>query len=87
MKPKSRYLAQFTMQLMCAASLAIAAHAEDFNIPRGDLKAALDTYATQTGTQFIYESAALKGIRTQGVQGNLPADTALSHILSGTGIL
>ncbi len=85
MKPKSRYLAQFTMQLMCAASLAIAAHAEDFNIPRGDLKAALDTYATQTGTQFIYESAALKGIRTQGVQGNLPADTALSHILSGTG--
>ena len=85
MKPKSRYLAQFTMQLMCAASLAIAAHAEDFNIPRGDLKAALDTYATQTGTQFIYESAALKGIRTQGVQGNLPADTALSHSLSGTG--
>src|SRR6185312_7243989 len=77
--------AQLTLQLLCAASFAGFAQAEDFNIPRGDLKAALDTYATQTGTQFIYESAALKGIQTQGVHGNLPADAALSRILSGTG--
>jgi outer membrane receptor protein involved in Fe transport len=85
MTVKSKRLAQLTLQLMCAASFAGFAHAEDFNIPRGDLKAALDTYATQTGTQFIYESAALKGIQTQGVHGNLPADAALSRILTGTG--
>ncbi len=85
MKARNKTLAHLTAQLLCAVSLAGAAYAEDFNIPRGDLKAALDTYATQTGTQFIYESAALKGIHTQGVQGNLPADKALSRILSGTG--
>ena len=85
MNRKSKRLAQLTLQLLCAASFAGLAHAEDFNIPRGDLKAALDTYATQTGTQFIYESAALKGIQTQGVHGNLPADAALSRILTGTG--
>jgi len=82
---KSKRLAHLTLQLMCAAAFAGLAHAEDFNIPRGDLKSALDTYATQTGTQFIYESASLKGIQTQGVHGNLPADAALSRILSGTG--
>jgi outer membrane receptor protein involved in Fe transport len=85
MNRKSKRLAQLTLQLLCAASFAGFAQAEDFNIPRGDLKAALDTYATQTGTQFIYESAALKGIQTNGVHGNVSADTALTRILSGTG--
>jgi len=85
MNRKSKRLAQLTLQLLCAASFAGLAHAEDFNIPRGDLKAALDSYATQTGTQFIYESAALKGIQTNGVHGNVSADTALSRILTGTG--
>ena len=82
---KSKRLTHLTLQLLCTASFAGIAHAEDFNIPRGDLKAALDTYATQTGTQFIYESSTLKGIQTQGVHGNLSADAALSRILSGTG--
>ncbi|HVP85184.1 MAG TPA: TonB-dependent receptor [Rhizomicrobium sp.] len=82
---KTRRLAHFTLHLLCAASFAGLAHAEDFNIPRGDLKTALDNYATQTGTQFIYESSSLKGIQTQGVRGNLSADAALSRLLSGTG--
>ncbi len=59
--------------------------AENFNIPAGDLKAALDAYTTQTGVELIVSSVALKGVKTRGAQGDLSADGALSRILSGTG--
>jgi iron complex outermembrane recepter protein len=62
-----------------------AAFGENFNIPAGDLKSALDAYTTQTGVELIVSSAALKGIKTKGAKGDLSADNALSHILSGTG--
>jgi outer membrane receptor protein involved in Fe transport len=66
-------------------TLATAAAAEQFNIPAGDLKAALDVYARQTGTQLLVSTDAVKGVRTRGVQGDMGADAALSHLLSGTG--
>ncbi len=69
----------------CAAAFAVAAHAEDFNIASGDLKSALTTYARQTGVSVIVSGDAVKGVRTRGAQGNLSADDALTHILSGTG--
>jgi outer membrane receptor protein involved in Fe transport len=67
------------------AALATAAAAEQFNIPAGDLKTALDVYAHQTGTQLLVSTDAVKGVHTRGVQGDMGADTALSHLLSGTG--
>jgi outer membrane receptor protein involved in Fe transport len=67
------------------AALATAAAAEQFNIPAGDLKTALDVYARQTGTQLLVSTDAVKGVRTHGVQGDMGADAALSHLLSGTG--
>ncbi|HVT23171.1 MAG TPA: TonB-dependent receptor [Rhizomicrobium sp.] len=70
---------------VCAAAIATAAHAEEFNIAGGDLKAALTTYARQTGVSVIVSGDAVKGVRTKGVQGNLSADDALTRILSGTG--
>jgi outer membrane receptor protein involved in Fe transport len=69
----------------CAAAIATAAHAEEFNIASGDLKAALTTYARQTGVSVIVSGDAVKGVHTRGVQGNLSADAALTRILSGTG--
>ena len=68
-------------------AIAPLAHAEDFNIPRGDLKAALDRYTTQTGTPLLYVSNAVQGVQTAGVKGNVGADEALSKILSGTGFV
>jgi iron complex outermembrane receptor protein len=59
--------------------------AEEFNIPHEDLSVALEAYATQTGTQFVYASSALRGIRTMGVKGNISPDAALSELLRGTG--
>src|SRR6185312_6541126 len=62
-----------------------AAAAQDFNVPAGDLKLALDAYSAQTGTPLIYPAEAVRGIRTTGAKGPLSANDALSRILSGTG--
>src|SRR6185437_8264797 len=62
-----------------------AAHAETFNIPSGDLKSALDAYARQTGVNLIVAGVEVTGVRTKGVQGDFSTDSALSHLLSGTG--
>jgi len=66
---------------------ATFAHAEDFDIPRGDLKAALDRYTTQTGTPLLYVTKAVEGVQTRGVSGDVNADQALAKILAGTGFV
>jgi len=72
---------------IAAALMCTQASAEQFSIPAGDLKVALDAYAAQTGSSLIYVSSALRGARTQGVSANLPPDEALSRILSGSGFV
>jgi len=66
-------------------AMSTAAQAQDFNIPRGDLGAALDAYTRQTGLPLIVSGDAIKGARTQGATGDLTVDSALARILSGTG--
>jgi len=76
--------------LLSAASLtalATAAFAQDFNVPKGDLKTALDSYRAQTGVSLVVVSDSIRGVASQGAKGNLPADIALSRILSGTGFI
>jgi iron complex outermembrane receptor protein len=68
-----------------AIAIASAAHAERFDIPRGDLASALDAYTAQTGIQLLYSSDAVSGHQTLGVKGELAANAALARILSGTG--
>ena len=74
-----------TLAGLLAIGVASVAHASEFNIPGGDLKAALDSYARQTGVAVLYPGNALEGIHTPGVKGSLSADDALIHILNGTG--
>jgi iron complex outermembrane recepter protein len=66
-------------------ALTIAAHAETFNIPGGDLENALNAYAAQTGVALIVSDIAVKGAFSKGARGELTADMALSRILEGTG--
>jgi iron complex outermembrane recepter protein len=67
------------------AALATGAAATEFNIPRGDLKTALDSYARQAGVQLMYPDDEMRDARTPGAVGELTADAALSRILRGTG--
>jgi iron complex outermembrane recepter protein len=81
----TRHFISLLMGGACAALMAQAAFAGNFNIPSGDLKSALDGYAAQTGVALIYPAREVAGVRSHGASGELAADTALSRILSGTG--
>jgi outer membrane receptor protein involved in Fe transport len=70
-----------------SAGLIAAAHAENFSIAASDLKSALDAYARQAGVALAYREDAVVGVRSKGVAGDLSADAALAHILSGTGFV
>ncbi len=69
------------------AVLAAGAQAASASIdlPAGELVAALDSLAQQTGVQFVYRADQLKGVHTAGVQNALSADAALDHLLLGSG--
>jgi len=68
-----------------AIALSTGAWAADFDIPAGDLKAALKAYAVQSGVALIASDEAVRGTRSRGAKGELTADIALSRILEGTG--
>ncbi|HEY5239798.1 MAG TPA: TonB-dependent receptor, partial [Rhizomicrobium sp.] len=61
------------------------AASQEFNVPGGDLKAALDAYMKQSGVTVVYSPVGVAGARSKGVKGAFSADIALSHILAGTG--
>jgi iron complex outermembrane recepter protein len=72
---------------LIAVVMVTAAAAEKFDIPSGDLAAALTAFTTQSGVALIVSGDAVKGARTKGVKGTLSTEDALSHILSGTGFV
>ena len=84
MKPSKLFKAAL-LGSACAAGLASAAFAERFDIPAGDLNAALNAYANATGTQLVVSADAVRGVKTRGVSGDYSVDEALTHLLSGTG--
>src|SRR5690242_8428208 len=81
----SKTVLKFSASVMVLGGSIGLANASDFNIPGGDLKAALDSYAKATGATILYADDAIKGIKSKGVKGDLPDAAALSRILTGTG--
>ena len=78
------------LSLACSAALAAQAQTTTpaaVNIPAGDLAAALDVLARQSGAQFVYRPDQLKGLKTQGAQGTLTSDQALDRLLRGSGFV
>ena len=63
----------------------VLADTRNFDIPAGDLKAALDTYIRQSGTQLIYRVDDVRGKKTRGVHGVLDSEEALNQLLSESG--
>jgi len=74
----------------CAViALATAAQAQDkakFDIAGGDLKAALQTFATQTSQEVLFSTDIVAGRRTKGVSAETDPQTALVALLDGTGL-
>jgi iron complex outermembrane recepter protein len=73
--------------LACAASFAAHAVAEpprQVDVSAGELTTALRELARQSGVEFIYSAEQLKGVRTNGVQGEYTAEKAVTKLLEGT---
>ena len=85
MKPH-RPLRALLLSLACSAALAAQAQTPPrLDIPAGDLAAALDAYARQTGTQLVYRADQLAGARSPGLQGRAATPQALDALLRGSG--
>lgn len=72
--------------IICSMSYAAGAYADPkpVNVPAGDLIVALETLAKQSSVEFVYQTDQLKGLRTQGVSGNLSPRDAVTKLLEGT---
>ncbi|HEV2563229.1 MAG TPA: TonB-dependent receptor [Rhizomicrobium sp.] len=84
---KLRFLKSVLIGGASALVLTGAAMADEFNIPSGDLGAALDAFAAQTGVNLIIADDAVRGARTHGAKGDFTVTAALNRILSGTGFV
>src|ERR1700684_1827635 len=69
----------------CIAGVSESALGEVFDIPAGSLNTALDAYSKQTGIPLIVSADMVRGVKTNGVKGNLSPNDALLRILAGTG--
>lgn len=56
----------------------------NFNIPAGDLSAALERFSTQSGIQAMYRQDLVAGKRASAVKGSLSPSVALNMLLAGT---
>lgn len=57
---------------------------QTFDIPAGDLAAALKQWASATRFKLLAPTNALKGLTTGGVSGNMTAEAALRQLLGST---
>lgn len=74
-----------TTTCMVALASPAAAQTREFNIPASSLRAALDTFARQSGRQVIYRGDEVRSTRSPGVRGARTAEEALDALLAGTG--
>lgn len=56
------------------------------DIPRQPLSAALQAFSRRTGIQVVYTASIDAGIISPGISGDFDVMTALSRLLSGTGV-
>ncbi|MGO4717374.1 STN domain-containing protein [Bradyrhizobium sp. 2TAF24] len=58
-----------------------------FDIPAGDLDAALNAYIGASGMQLLYETRLTEGRHSSAVKGRLAPDVALRMLLAGSGLV
>lgn len=56
------------------------------SVNSGEMAAALQSLAKQTGVEFFYSNEQLKGVQTKGVHGTFTAKEAVGKLLEGTGL-
>ena len=69
----------------CAVAFGASAMAAEFDIPSGNLAAALDAYSAQSGVPLVVSANAVRNVPSSGLKGDFSAPDALSRLLKGTG--
>jgi len=64
---------------------AQSARSYEFSIAGQSLSAALVRYSSVTGIDIAFDGSLPSNLRTSGITGNLPAESALTKLLAGTG--
>ncbi|HEV2561058.1 MAG TPA: TonB-dependent receptor [Rhizomicrobium sp.] len=85
MSKVKRFKTILAMGVCIGAMTPVTALAREFNVPGGDLEAALTVYTAQAGVALAVPSEAVKGVHTKGATGDYSPEVALAHILRGTG--
>ncbi|MDO8437779.1 MAG: TonB-dependent siderophore receptor [Nitrosomonadaceae bacterium] len=57
-----------------------------FNISAGSLEDALNRFARQTGIKLSFNATEIKGMTTQGLNGNFSIQDGLNRLLAGSGL-
>jgi iron complex outermembrane receptor protein len=77
--------------MACALSFSAYAMADSakraIHIPSGDLAAALELLAKQSGSDLVYRPDQVRGLKTRGVNGELSTEEAVTRLLEGTPLL
>jgi iron complex outermembrane recepter protein len=78
----------FCVVVFCTLAITPCALADEvkqsISIPAGDLGPALQSLARQTGAEIAYRPEQVRGLKTEGVNGNLSTREALERLLKGT---
>jgi iron complex outermembrane receptor protein len=84
---KLSYISRSALAGFVLGLFAAQAQAEKFNIPSGDLDAALSAYTAQSGISLVISNDAVKGVMTHGASGDFSPSDALVRLLKGTGFV
>lgn len=79
---KSTFIALTCSASICA--LAVAETPQSFDVPPGELSAALELISKQAGVELVFRPEQVEGLRTGGVKGILSAQEAVAKLLEGT---
>jgi iron complex outermembrane receptor protein len=63
------------------------ADTKPIDVPAGDLTAALEALAAQSGAELVYRPEQLKGLHTKGVKGALSSEEAARKLIEGTSLI
>lgn len=73
--------------LAFAAPDSVSTSRQSYNIPAGPLSDVLNQFARQAGITLASTPEQTRGVQSPGLQGEYSADQALSHLLSGSGLV
>ena len=81
-----RFSALAALFALTLAALAQAPATKNFNVPAGSVTNAIKAFSGQSGVEVLMPTDAVKGVRTNAVQGDMTPRQALEKMVAGTNL-